>query len=146
MKSNILLTILGVSASIALPGCVDPYYSAQGPTGSTVTSTTYRTGYEVQELPRDYRTEVINGDEYYVHDQTYFRPRRDRYVVVEAPRRSQTIGYERPSRLDHGHQVYVERLPPGYRVVRQGSRSYYRSGDTYYERRGTGYAVVDRPY
>lgn len=148
MKSSTtkhLLTVsLALASAVAFTSCVDPYYSTPGHTSVT---TTYRTGYEVRELPSGYRTQTIDGTRYYVHDNTYFRPRRDRYVVVEAPRNARRGQYERHEYGPGGRRdVYVDRLPSGYRVINRDGRRYYRAGDTYYESRGSRYVIVNRPY
>ncbi|GAA5118915.1 hypothetical protein GCM10023212_10080 [Luteolibacter yonseiensis] len=159
-----------VALGALLTSCVDPY--ATGPTHSTVT-TTYRTGYEVRSLPSGYRTETIGGSRYYSHNGTYYQSRSGRYVVVEAPRRGYDNRYDdrkygsrdRDRRDGHdyrdrdgrdrgrydgpprgGRDVIVTRLPSGYRTVNYRGGVYYQSKDVYYQRRGTGYVVVTRPY
>jgi hypothetical protein len=136
MKTSAIHPLLIGSVSLAigilLPGCVDPY--AHHPQPSV---TTYHAGYEVRTLPPGYRTEYIDGSNYYVHNGTYYRPRSGRYVVVEAPR----------TRYTHGHRdVVVTQLPRGYRVVDYRGVRYYRVNDTYYQPRGSGYIIVSRPY
>ena len=131
---NAFIGILGLAAAAVLPSCVDPYYQPSHVT----TTTTYRAGYEVQQLPRGYRTEVISGTRYYVHDDVYYRPRAGRYVVVEAPRGPR---YAQPRR-----DVVINRLPSGYRVVTHRGNRYYQVNDVYYRQRGSDYVLVERPY
>lgn len=143
---HLLSSSLALAAAFAVTSCADPYYNAPPP--RTSVTTTYRTGYEVRELPSGYRTQVIDGTRYYVHDDTYFRPRRDRYVVVEAPRRNvRRDHYERHDSGPRGRRdVYVDHLPSGYRVIDRDGRRYYRVGDNYYESRGSRYVIVNRPF
>jgi hypothetical protein len=137
-RPTTVLSFASLALGTLLSSCVDPYAGGYGP---QATATTYRAGYEVRSLPPGYRTEVIGGTSYYNHNGTYYRPRSGRYVVVEAPR-------QRVDRYRHnGHtDVVVTKLPPGYRVVKHRGSQYYQVRDTYYQRRGTGYVVVTRPY
>ncbi len=143
-KRTILLGCLGAAFGALLTSCVDPYYA--GPQTSERTVTTYRTGYEVRTLPPGYRTETIAGTRYYHHNGTYFQPRSGRYVVVEAPRR----GYDGRDRYDRGPRYeetrVITRLPRGYRTVNHRGVTYYQVNDSYYQRRGSGYVVVSRPF
>lgn len=112
--------------SATMSSCVAPVPS---------TATTYQAGAEFRTLPPGYRTEIHGGTTYYVRNDTYYRKRSGRYVIVEAPRP-----------LPRSREVYVERLPHGSRVVTYSGRRYYRVHDTYYQQRGAGYVVVGRPY
>jgi hypothetical protein len=140
LKQLLLLGSAGL-ASVALPSCVDPYAAHHPPHHGPPSHTVYRAGYEVRTLPHGYRTEVIGGTSYYVHGDTYYRPRSGRYVVVEAPRprRYADRGYGR-------RDVVITSLPRGYRVVERGGTRYYQSGNVYYQRRGSGYMVVENPF
>lgn len=142
---QLLSASFALATAFAFTSCADPYYNA--PPSRTSVTTTYRTGYEVRELPSGYRSQVVDGTRYYVYDNTYFRPRRDRYVVVEAPRNARPDHYERHESSPRGRRdVYVDRLPSGYRVVDRDGHRYYRAGDTYYESRGSRYVIVNRPF
>jgi hypothetical protein len=139
MKTSItsprVLGCLAVAIATLLPSCVDPYTHSQGP---AVTS--YRAGYEVRTLPSGYRTEIVDGSSYYVHNGTYYRPRSGRYVVVEAPRRA------RYHRQPAHQEVVITRLPRGYRTINHRGVRYYQVNDVYYQQRGSGYIVVRRPF
>lgn len=137
---TILFSVTALALGTVLTSCVDPY------AGPPQTATVYRSGYEVRTLPHGYRTERIEGTEYYTYNGTYYRPRSGRYVVVEAPRR------ENPRQRDNRYynrsprSTQVTKLPPGHRVVRYKGSDYYQVQDTYYQRSGPGYIVVKRPY
>ncbi|MEO5914133.1 MAG: DUF6515 family protein [Luteolibacter sp.] len=126
----ILIGSFGLALGSLLPSCVAPY------PGPGQQATAVRVGYEVRTLPSGYRTEVVGGSRYFVHNGTYYRSRSGRYVVVEAPH-----GHYPPSRV-----VYVDRLPSGYRVVHYSGRQYYQVNDRYYQRSGNRYMIVSRPY
>lgn len=138
---------ISLAAISVLPSCVDPYY-AGGPTQRSVTH--YQVGYETRSLPSGYRTEVIGGERYYLHDNTYYRPRGNRYVVVEPPRSR----YSRTTYTDRSYgngpfdrrETIIRELPRGYRTVQHRGVTYYQIQDRYYQRSGSGYVVVDRPY
>ena len=98
----------------------------------------YHSGYVVRELPHGYRTEVIDGQRYYVHNGNYFRSRSGRYVVVEAPRR-------RDGRPAYRETV-ITTLPRGYRTINRGGVTYYETRGVYYRPTRSGYTVVERPY
>ena len=134
MKS-IYTPIIGLASAITLltsTSCVDPYGPSQ--TSASVT-TTYSTGSEIRTLPRGYRTEVISGRQYYIHNDTYYQPRSGRYVIVESPRRQAA-----------SREVYIDRLPAGYKMVRRDGRRYYQVNNTYYQQRGNRYVVVSQPF
>lgn len=132
LSKSLVLGGLALATAALLPSCVDPY--APGPQAVT----TYRTGYEVRSLPPGYRTEVIEGNRYYNYNGTYYRSHSGRYVVVDAPRH-----YDRPS---HGRDVVITRLPRGYRTMDHHGVRYYQSNGNYYQKRGSGYVIVTRPY
>lgn len=124
---------IGFAIVTLFSSCVDPYYSQnRGPSHHV---TDYRTGYEVRTLPSGYRTEVIDGTQYYSHNGTYYRSRSGRYTVVEPPHR-----YNRSPRYQE--EVVVRQLPRGYRVVNHHGVRYYKVHDTYYQQRGSGYVQV----
>ena len=124
-SNPIILGSFALSLATLLPSCVASYPAGQ--------SSSVSVGYEVRSLPSGYRTEVVGGTSYYVHDGHYYRSRSGRYVVVEAPR-----GRQRPPR-----QIYVDRLPPGYRVVRRGGQQYYYANNRYYQKSGSRYLAVE---
>lgn len=136
-NKSLILGLIGMGFVAALPSCVDPYVHAD--TSSSQTVTTYRNGYEVASLPSGYRTEVVGGSNYYIHNGTYYQPRSGRYVVVEAPRPR----YSGPSSQG---EVVVTTLPSGYRTVNHRNGRYYQVRDTYYQQRGSGYVVVTNPF
>lgn len=136
LASPLVIGCLGLATANLLTSCVYPYVD---PYPTTVT--TYHAGYEVRSLPYGYRTERIDGRNYYVHGDTYYQPRGDRYVVVNTPR-SHAMHRHHPGSRD----VYVTTLPHGYRTVVYRGTRYYRSGDVYYQPRGTGYVIVRSPY
>ena len=139
----IVLGSVALAVGTLLPSCVDPYAQNHGPSHSV---TTYHVGYEVSNLPPGYRTEVIDGSNYYNYNGTYYRPRSGRYVVVEAPRPrygSSRSRYDRPS---DRQEVIITKLPRGYRPVELRGVRYYQVNDTYYQKRGAGYIIVGRPY
>ncbi len=146
MKTSSIRSLLFGSFAIALgallPSCVDPYAQGSGPQHSV---TTYRTGYEVRSLPSGYRTEVIGGSNYYLHNGTYYRSRSGRYVVVDAPRRQNQDRRDgrRDYRRDGNRDVIITQLPRGYRTVERRGVRYYQVNNTYYQKRGSGYVVVN---
>jgi hypothetical protein len=103
---------------------------------STSQATGYRTGQEVRDLPTGALTETVGGTRYYNFNGTYYRPDKERYVVVDAPtgKRSQS------------EAAYVDRLPPGYHMKRYAGEDYFLVNKTYYKQRGAGFVVVDRPF
>lgn len=133
LASPLLFGCFGLATAALLTSCVDTYVD---PYPTTVT--TYRSGYEVHTLPPGYRTEIIDGSNYYVHNGTYYRPRSGGYVVVDSPR-ERARHHHHPSRI-------VTTLPSGYRTVEYHGTRYYRAGDVYYQPSGSGYIIVNRPY
>jgi hypothetical protein len=136
---SLLLGSFALAVGILLPSCVDPYAQGPGPQHSV---TAYRAGYEVRTLPPGYRTEVIDGSNYYNYNGTYYRPHSGRYVVVEAPRRHDSYG-SRYDRRDGHRDVVITQLPRGYRTVQRRGVRYYQVNNTYYQQRGSGYVVVN---
>lgn len=136
---------IGILLCASITSCVDPYaYDSYGPV------TTYRSGYEVRTLPPGYRTEIIDGNRYYVYGNTYYRPRSGRYVVVDPPRyvdrrRDEDRRYD-DRRYDNRRTVVVRELPYGYRTETHRGVRYYRANDVYYRPSGSGYIIVERPY
>lgn len=174
MKAPIrICSLAAVGLAGLLTSCMDPYYSGgYGGTSTTTTVTQYRPGYVVNTLPGRYETEMIGGTRYYRYDNVYYRPQGSRYVVVETPRgsrgwdnrndrpyrydnhrsnwdpRESQRGYDRgPDRRPGYTETRVIRtLPNGYRTVNYRGTRYYQSGNVYYQSRGDGYVIVDRPY
>ncbi len=132
IAKSLVLGSLGLAIAAMLPSCVATYPA----TGSANVSV----GYEARTLPYGYRSEVISGTTYYVHNGAYYRPRGGRYVVVQAPR---PVVY---THGNHPNSTIITRLPSGYRVVNYRGARYYQSRGVYYQLRGTGYVVVTRPY
>lgn len=132
----LLFGFFGLATAALLTSCVDTYVDPHPTTVST-----YHPGYVAHTLPPGYRTVVVDGSSYYVHGDTYYQPRGDRYVVVNTPR-ARARHHHHPGSRD----VYVTTLPRGYRTVEYRGTRYYRAGDRYYQRRGTGYVIVNRPY
>lgn len=144
--STIRPYLLGCSALVAatlLTNCVDPY--AGGGTSQTVT--TYSVGTEVRSLPPGYRREVVEGRDYYYSNGSYYRPQSGRYVIVEAPRsRREAYRETRYDRPSGRRDVIITELPRGYRTVERSGVRYYQANDTFYQRQGSGYVIVGRPY
>lgn len=144
---SILLTA-GLGLGMSLTSCVAPYDSGV----ATTTTTSYRPGYTVNTLPGGYRTEVIDGSDYYYNNGSYFRRSGGSYVVVDAPRRSRY--YEEYSRYGNrtvhnhpdGSSHVITELPRGYSTVNYQGEPYYRYQDRYYRRQGSGYVVVASPF
>jgi hypothetical protein len=103
-------------------------------------SSVYRTGYVITELPHGYRTEIIDGQRYYIHNGNYFRSRSGRYVVVESPRHQSRPGYRET------RETVIRTLPRGYRTINRGGTTYYESRGVYYRPSRSGYMMIDRPY
>jgi len=103
--------------------------------GTATVTTEYRPGYYVRTLPA-YETRVIGGTRYYYHNNVYYRPQGEGYVVVESPR-----GPYAASRTE-----IIRTLPNGYRVVERGGTRYYLAGDTYYRAESGGYVIVPNPF
>lgn len=151
MKPNSLFTSLAAAgAALALSSCVDPYYGS-----ASVTTTTYEPGYVIDTLPSGYTTIDIGGTTYYSYNDTYYRPRGNRYVVVEHPQRAHRHSGPHGDRDHDGidnwqdrrrDNAYVQRLPERYRIVTHRGTRYYVAGDTYYRPRGEGYMVVTSPF
>lgn len=136
----ILLGSLALTVATVLPSCVDPYAHGPAPHHSV---TTYHAGYEVRSLPPGFRTELIDGSNYYVHNGTYYRPRSGRYVVVEAPRPRRDAYRSDYDRRDDRRDVVITQLPRGYRTVDRRGVRYYQVDNTYYQQRGSGYVIVN---
>jgi hypothetical protein len=167
------LVVLAAGLTASLVSCVDPYYGGAVTTSATVTH--YRPGYVVQTLPPHYETVVYGGVPYYHYNNVYYRSHGGRYIVVEAPHHSRAWShrdrYRRASRHDwydnrydrhddrdrnydrderqtsryRGRTRMVRTLPNGAQVVTHRGNRYYRAGDTYYQARGDGYVIVERP-
>jgi len=145
------LACLTLAIGGLLNSCIDPYYAnGNGPGpgsgrtygsgyGSTSYSATYSPGYEVRSLPPGYRTERYGDRDYYQSGGHYYQRHANGYVVVEAPNGYRS-GYNSGTRT----QV-ITRLPSGYRTVQGRDGTYYRAGDSYYRREGSGYIIVEGP-
>jgi hypothetical protein len=136
-RKNLSLACLGLAVGALLSSCVDPYYAGQGGPSSRVVE--YRQNREIRRLPSGYRTEVIDGNNYYNHNGTYYRRQSGGYVVVEAPR-------PRYGSSQDYRETSITRLPRGYREVTHRGNRYYQVNDVYYQRRGSVYVTVTRPY
>ncbi len=148
MKLRPLLQSLSIPAlALGLSSCaIDPY-------GATVTTYSYSPGYQVATLPRGYTTVTVSGTPYYYYNDVYYRPRGSGYVVVRSPHHHRGPYGDRDhdgirNRYDYHNNNYhvYDRIPGRYTTIRHGGRVYYRSGNTYYTSRGTGYIIVPRPY
>jgi hypothetical protein len=139
-----LLPCIALGVGILLSSCVDPYYVEGRHSSQSIT--TYRGDGQIRRLPPGYRTVVVDGDNYYQHNGTYYRRQSGGYVVVKAPRSS----YDRSPGYRGRPQAYREnsitRLPRGYREVNYRGNRYYQVNDVYYQRRGSVYVTVNRPY
>jgi len=82
----------------------------------------------VRELPRGYRTVVVNKVRYYEHDHRYYTKASDGYLLVSPP-----VG------------AFVATLPLGSVSLTIGGNFFFRDGDVYYRRANRGYAVVAAP-
>lgn len=80
----------------------------------------------VRELPRGYKTVVVNRTPYYVHDHRYYSRVHNGYVLVGPP-----VG------------AVFATLPFGSISVNIGGNLFYRTGDVYYRPAPRGYVVVD---
>lgn len=137
--SSISLFLASGLTAVLLFSCAD---IPETHTQTSVTTTSYEPGYRLTALPSGYRSEVISGNDYYYHNGAYYRRDTNGYVVVEAPRTSRYYTEYDGQRRGGGVSV-VTQLPAGYRAVRRGGSEYYQSGDVYYRRQGSGYAVVN---
>ncbi len=135
MKAKTIPIFLTLGLGGLLTSCVDdPYY-----VGGSATVSSYRPGYVVSSLPPYYETEIIGGVQYYRRDNIYYRPRGNRYVIVEAPRGSR--GWSDRNR-DGRQYRYDGRDDRGGR----GDGRYDRDdrGDGRYDRDGRGDGRYDR--
>lgn len=82
----------------------------------------------IHQLPRGYRTQVINRVPYYVHEHRYYTRAHNGYILVQPP-----IG------------ALVASLPFGYLQLNIGGTRYYRTDDVYYRPTRGGYTVVAAP-
>jgi hypothetical protein len=124
-----LLALAGLSLS-----AVSCFVDTGAGTAVVTTETEYRPGYYVRTLPQ-HEVRVIGGTRYYYHNNVYYRPRGEGYVVVQAP------GAYAGTRTE-----IIRTLPSGYRVVERGGTRYYLAGDTYYRAEGGGYVIVPNPF
>lgn len=138
------LAYLGLAAGILLSSCVDPYYIDRR--DSPRSGTAYRGDGQIRRLPPGYRTEVIDGNSYYQHNGTYYRRQSGGYVVVDAPRPRYDRSPSYRGRPQTYRETSITRLPRGYREINYRGNRYYQVNDTYYQRRGSVYITVTRPY
>jgi hypothetical protein len=80
----------------------------------------------VRELPRGYKTVVINRTPYYVHEHRYYSRVHNGYALVGPP-----VG------------AVFATLPFGSISVNIGGNFFYRTEDVYYRPTPRGYVVVD---
>lgn len=87
-------------------------------------------GLSVRELPHDANATRWRGSTYYFHAGVWYRPLRQRWVVVTPPR-----------------GLVIAALPPFYTTIWVAGTPYYYANDIYYAWRPTmgGYVVVERP-
>ena len=83
-------------------------------------------GKVVRELPRGYKTVVVNRTPYYVHEHRYYSRVHDGYALVGPP-----VG------------AVFATLPFGSISVNIGGNFLYRTEDVYYRPTPRGYVVVD---
>lgn len=82
----------------------------------------------VRELPRGYRTVVVNKARYYVHDHRYYTRGSGGYVLVSPP-----IG------------AFFATLPLGSARITIAGSPYFFAGDVYYRPVPRGYVVTAPP-
>jgi hypothetical protein len=84
----------------------------------------------VRELPRDARATRWRGSTYYFHAGVWYRPLRQRWVVVAPPR-----------------GLVIAALPPFYTTIWVAGTPYYYANDVYYAWRPAlgRYVVIERP-
>jgi hypothetical protein len=80
----------------------------------------------VRELPRGYKTVMVNRTPYYVHEHRYYSRVPNGYVLVGPP-----VG------------AVFATLPFGSISVNIGGNFFYRTEDVYYRPTPRGYVVVD---
>jgi hypothetical protein len=80
----------------------------------------------VRELPRGYKTVVVNRTPYYVHEHRYYNRVHNGYALVGPP-----VG------------AVFATLPFGSISVNIGGNFFYRTEDVYYRPTPRGYVVVD---
>jgi hypothetical protein len=83
----------------------------------------------VRELPRGYRTVVVNRSPYYVHEHRYYTRGPGGYIMVAPP-----VG------------ALVATLPVGSLRVTIGGNFYFQTGDVYYRPARGGYTVIAAPF
>ena len=95
---------------------------------------------------RDTGPRSSTGTSYYQHNGTYYRRQSGGYVVVDAPRSryDRSPGYR--GRPQTYRETSITRLPRGYREINYRGNRYYQVNDIYYQRRGSVYITVTRPY
>ena len=124
--------LLAAGLGLSAVSCV-----METPAVTSTTVETYRPGYYTRALPPSYETRVVRGSQYYYHDNVYYRPQGEGYVVVDSPYGTvaATTG-----------TGYVRTLPSGYRIVERSGRRYYVVGDTYYRPEREGYVIERDPF
>jgi Ni/Co efflux regulator RcnB len=80
----------------------------------------------IRELPRGYRTVVVNRTPYYIHEHRYYSRVHNGYALVGPP-----VG------------AVFATLPFGSISVNIGGNFFYRTEDVYYRPTPRGYVVVD---
>ena len=140
MKHQRSKAVMAIASAALMTSC---YYSPTLPVAA------YSPGYSVSTLPQGYRTEVVRGTRYYIHENTYYRPRGNGYVVVEQPGRPRWVDRDGDGIADRYDRAYtpgrvVTTLPDGYTRVRRNGEYYYRYDDVWFDRRADGrYVVID---
>jgi hypothetical protein len=125
-----LQLLLAAGLGLSAVSCV-----VETPAVTTTTVETYRPGYYTRTIPGQYETRVVRGNRYYYHDNVYYRPQGEGYVVVDSPYGTVSAS-----------AGYVRTLPSGYRIVERSGRRYYVVGDTYYRPERDGYVIVRDPF
>ena len=137
-----LQSILAVGAVIAsclsLSSCVEP----NGTNYGTSFSTLQQQGYQLNALPRGYRSETISGSTYFYHKGKYYRRSSTGYIETQAPRNSQYYNeYEQLRQYD-----YRDNLPQdGYQSETISGVTYYYRNGNYYRRTSRGYEEINAP-
>jgi hypothetical protein len=141
-----LRSILAVGAVIAsclsLSSCVEPNGSNYGTNYGTSFTTLQQQGYQLNALPRGYRSETISGSTYFYHKGKYYRRSSTGYIETQAPRNSQYYNeYEQLRQYD-----YRDNLPPdGYQSETISGVTYYYRNGKYYRRSSRGYEEINAP-
>jgi hypothetical protein len=152
-----LLAFTGTIICLSLASCVDVVEGGHGHyNGASSSYSTYQPGYRITSLPSGYRSETIDGRNYYYHNGAYYKRNSNGYVVAEAPRQSryytdynrtrQPAGPDGRTTYTSYQPGYTTRsLPTGYRSESISGRDYYYHNGAYYLQNSNGYTVTQAP-